>query len=531
MRSIKWFDYLAFALLVLIIILIPFIFCLYYDTPDDPRYIFLCSGSYTDKPCYELVYVGTLIGRLNVTLYNSFPAIEWYSVFYFTMSILAFVTMALLCLGKMKDAVCKYSVLILLTVIHIYLTLHPQFTMLATELGFASFHVMLFANANKKVYLWGIFLFFLGVQMRFAAVFIPYMIAFPLFLMNFSLKDKSFWLERSWLVGLLVVSFITLFADRITYSSDQWQSFIRYNSARQFIADNPCGDLLEGEIHDEEDRLAYELFYHYRLFDHKILTIEKIENYKRQLESKTWMTIRHNIRPYLLAYNDMGGKILLLLCLMLMVELVRHKKWMCLTILVSMVSMFLLANIYMMSTSYIKDRVALFSFVSLFMGIVYMSFYNIRYFRYVFFFMCFYFCCSYAKKDYDAAMVSLHERPLIDETERMLTQSKCSRVFLPTYTELTLEVFHTKESPIGKKGIIQGWMHIYPKLPPKYKSFTAFTDGLPLLVKKEDAGQIALIQRLLYLHYKKKTKAVILRQSRHYYFMKISDYSIEGTVL
>ena len=55
---------------IFIIAFIPFVFDVYYTTPDDPRYIALVSGAYTGTPEKELVYEGVILGLLESKLYS-----------------------------------------------------------------------------------------------------------------------------------------------------------------------------------------------------------------------------------------------------------------------------------------------------------------------------------------------------------------------------------------------------------------------------------------------------------------------------
>jgi hypothetical protein len=103
----------------------------------------------------------------------------------------------------------------------------------------------------------------------------------------------------------------------------------------------------------------------------------------------------------------------------------------------------------------------------------------------------------------------------------MIEKAKDSKVMLPVPTYLTPEAFHTSQSPIYTNSIIQGWMHFYPKADLRYQSFTAFTDGLPILVVKSSMDQLDIIQKLLKLHYGIDSKQVVLSESDNYCLVKI----------
>jgi hypothetical protein len=104
----------------------------------------------------------------------------------------------------------------------------------------------------------------------------------------------------------------------------------------------------------------------------------------------------------------------------------------------------------------------------------------------------------------------------------MIEKVKDSKVMLPVPTYLTPEAFHTSKSPIYTNSIIQGWMHFYPKADLRCQPFTAFTDGLPILVRKNAMEQLDIIQRLLKLHYDIDSRQDILDESENYYLVKIA---------
>ena len=172
---------LFFIVSVFFIALIPFGVDVYYTTPDDPRYIALVSGAYTGTPENELVFVGSMLGFFEAKLYSYFPDFEWYSIIYYIFTLLAFATILwqvlISSLGKWR----KIALAVLVLITQVYLSLTPQFTPLATQLGFASFVLLFSRNGGRKRFLLSLLLFLFAVQVRLAAAFIPYMIACPLF--------------------------------------------------------------------------------------------------------------------------------------------------------------------------------------------------------------------------------------------------------------------------------------------------------------------------------------------------------------
>ena len=295
----KKIHYISFFILTLIVAIIPFVCNIYYVTPDDPRYIGLVSGAYTGTPLKELVYIGTLLGGFEAWLYTLLPNYEWYSIIYYSCSLLSFCSLLYCSFHNNMHRLLKIAVITLLTILQIHLSLKPQFTTLATQLSFSSLVVFLNADKRRMHYLLCIFLFFLATQMRIAAAFLPYMVACPLLLRDFNHRNRAFWRKGIWLVGLLVVACITFSFDRINYKNDEWVNFNVTNDARAYIADNPLAETIASEITNPTDKIAFDLFYQYRIFDLNILTPEKIKQYQQICADRAVETIRYNIKQYL----------------------------------------------------------------------------------------------------------------------------------------------------------------------------------------------------------------------------------------
>ncbi len=511
-------------LLVSVIALISILFFqpIYFSAADDPRYIYLLSGVYTGSPCAEVVFIGYLFSTLCSWLYSMYLGIEWYTVIFYGLYLLSYTVISWHVLKwKPQKTFVKYVVAFSFFVFQIYLLLIPQNTILSIELSFASLVVMLNSECRYRKQLYGILLFFIGTQIRFSAAFIPYMIACPLFLCNFRWNDASWWKNRILLAGLIVVAAITFFTNKSAYSGEQWKEFNEYNEARGFLADNPIAGEMTSQIASQENRLAYDLFYRYRIFDWNILTLEKIKNYKKIYEDKRDEVIRRNIRPYMNAYRNMEGGWVLLVLVWVFFELLRRKKYYALINLIIVIALFLGANLFMMSTSFPKERVLLGSLMSFFFAVIYISHNYVKYTEILLVIICLIWGYRYMSLDYSTSRNHLSRNNEVKEVEQILGQCESEKVMLPVPTQLVPEVFHTSSSLIGKKSIIQGWLHIYPKADLSYQPFTSFVEGLPLLVKKNATEQIDILKTLLRLHYNINATHIILKESENYYLIRL----------
>ena len=511
-----------FFVSVLVIAFIPFFFDVYFTTSDDPRFIALVSGAYTGIPVKELIYEGVILGFLETKLYSFAPDFEWYSIVYYLCTLFAFVAIlwqVLICdFSKWK----RIAVVSLVLITQIYLSFKPQFTTLATQLSFASIILGISPNGGYKKNWLSILLFFIATQFRLAAALLPYMIAWPLFLKDMNLRSSMWWKEKIWLIGIILVVLVSYGADKYTYRSEEWKTFNDINDARGYMADNPMAVTYSSEIKNEEDRLAFDLYYRYRIFDLNILTPEKFDGYEQVFKARVFDTIRYNGRDYLRKYWNMGGWMVVLLSLWLLYEFIRKRHWFAIFLLGASIGMFALANLNMMSMSFAKERVMLCSYVALLFSMLCLVSVYSRNSRVIIIAVCAISSIQYICKDYECIRDTTTPRPIIAETEMMIEKVKDSKVMLPVPTYLTPEAFHTSKSPIYTNSIIQGWMHFYPKADFHCQPFTAFTDGLPILVRKNAMEQLDIIQRLLKLHYDIDSRQDILDESENYYLVKIA---------
>ena len=252
-----------------------------------------------------------------------------------------------------------------------------------------------------------------------------------------------------------------------------------------------------------------------------ILTSEKLQEYQKVFRQRTFDTIRFNGRPYLNAYWNMGGWMIVLLSLVLIIEFSRKRRWYLLSLLGVSLCMFALANMQMMSMSFVKEHVMLGSYVALLFVVLYFVSTYSRFSQSIIVAVCVISSIQYVCKDYQCIKEVIHRNPIIAETEQMIKKVKKSKVMLPVPTYLTPEAFHTSKSPIYTNSIIQGWMHFYPKADLNCQPFTAFIDGLPILVRKNAVEQLDIIQKLLKLHYGIDTSQKLVDESENYYLVKI----------
>ena len=512
---------LFFVVSALFIASIPFVFDVYYATCDDPRYIGLVSGAYTGTPMKELVYVGSLLGFLESKLYSSFPGYEWYSIFYYFFTLFAFSTIMWQVLIGKFNRLQKKVLAVLVLVTQVYLSLTPQFTTLATQLSFASLVLLLSNNGGKKRCWLSLLLFLFATQVRLSAAFIPYMIACPLFFKDIEIKSSQWLKERVWLLGIFFVAIVSFGAEKYVYRTAEWKSFNAINDARGYMADNPMVMDYPQEIKDEEDRLAFDLYYRYRIFDLNILTPEKLEKYQLVFKKRAFESVLFNSCDYLKSYFKMGGLLAVLLVLWLSYELIHKRNWLVLFLCGLSLFMFLLASVNMMSASYAKERVLLCTFMTFLFSLLFFINSYSRYSHCIIVTVCIIFSVQYLRKDYLKIKRDFDSKLIVAETEDMIERVNASKVMVTSSVYLIPEAFHTSNSPMLSNTILHGWIHCYPKADLQCQPFTALVDGLPILVTKETTEQLEIIQKLLIMHYGVRTEQIVEAESEHYYLVKL----------
>ena len=298
MKNKKIYNYILLGVLFVLLLILPFCVNIFFSQSDDQRSLFISSGAYNGTPCPYLVYEGYIYGTILSTLYKINNNIEWYSVMSWTLYLISFLTIGFSIIKLKTNELIKGLFLLTFSFLHFYMCIHPQFTILTSELAFASFALLIQAK-NKKYYATAFVLFFIATQIRTSAALLPYMILFPIFFLSNNYKKAIGSLSCLCIIG--IVSYAT---DNIMYNhTDEWKHFNTYNDARGLIADNPQSAKLLSTIENTNQKKKYELLVKYRFFDTNILTEKEIVDYANILKQQRLETIKINIHNYYQMYN------------------------------------------------------------------------------------------------------------------------------------------------------------------------------------------------------------------------------------
>ena len=476
----------------------------------------MVSGAYTSVPSSSLLYVGSLYGKFLAFLYEITTKIEWYSLIYYLLFIIAIVIFVrkLLNMGISKKIKC--IVWLILCITHIYMAISPQSTFLAADLSIASI-ALLYKYKNKKELMAALGVFFVATQLRLFGALMPYLIAFPIFFLD---GDVSFKNIKKYIApfGLcLLLSVVTYSVDAIKYNStSEWKAFKKFDAARCYIADNPLSNQLIDCTKTKEDKLSYELFQKYRIYDTNIMTVDKMVEYATLMKTYRLENIKGNIGSYKNFYMSFGLAWVIFYIICGVATLIYNKKGGKLLLLLAVMFLYLFANLFMMAQSEAKERALMGALFSLCFAVMVIVGKNMKHLGVcILIFACgmgFQFArhikqaysCIPAKKEY------------LEETETMLNSIPYKKIYMPTPTCIDPEAFHSSCSPIASRTIIQGWMQIFPESNPKYRHLTAFADGMPVLIRKNAKEQLFIIKELLEIHYGIRTELHTLKSSKNY---------------
>lgn len=509
-------KYIVLLLTVVLFVLIPCFINIFWSAADDPRYIFMVSGAYTGIPAGSLLYVGSLYGRFLAFLYGVTTKIEWYSLVYYLLFIIAIIIFVRKLFNIAISKKIKYIGWLILCITHIYMAISPQSTFLAADLSIASI-ALLYKYENKKEIITALGVFFVATQLRLFGALMPYLIAFPIFFLD---GDVSFKNIKKYIApfGLcILLSVVTYGVDAIKYNStSEWKAFKKFDAARCYIADNPLSNQLIDYAKTREDKLSYELFQKYRIYDTDIMTVDKMVSYASLMKTYRFKNIKNNASSYKNFYMSFGLAWVVFFIICGVISLKNNKEDRKVLLLLSVIVLFILANLFMMAQSEAKERALMGALFSLCFAVMVIVGKNMKTLGVcILIFACgmgFQFA-RHIKQSYSCIPAKME---YLEETEAMLGSVPYKKVYMPIPTCIDPEAFHSSCSPIAHKTIIQGWMQIFPESNPKYRHLTAFAEGLPILVRKDAREQIFIIKELLAIHYGINTKVNTLNSSKKY---------------
>lgn len=255
-------------------------FPIVYEINDDVAMRNVAAGVITGEPDAHLMFVKYLLGLVIAGLYRAIPGFDWYGITMIGTILFSFAMVLYRGFVSAKSALWKASytglVLLFFTCVGLQHIVAFQFTVVAAFAGAAGIFLFYTAESEDKFQIVleegiSVFLLLLCLLVR-ESVFI---MVLPMAALCFWAKYGTFDFKKKFPVVLKHLAVpITLFAgivlimgvEKVAYDSDEWETFLDYNSDRASIMD------YYGLLNYEENAEFY---------DSMALTPEEVENLQR----------------------------------------------------------------------------------------------------------------------------------------------------------------------------------------------------------------------------------------------------------
>ncbi len=203
-----------------------------YETNDDVGMMGIASGLLFHEPSEALVYTHVLIGSMLKHLYMGSHAVNWYSLYLYTIHFLCFSVLVCIFFQRMDSGLTLF--------------IRLQFTTTAFVALVSGVLLILHLSRREKnrpypALLLGVLLMVLGTMVREEVLYLVLLLSGPLLLLQF-FKHRS--VRMLIFTGMaLVLSLAAVGYDRIYYAQDEeWRDFLEYNRSRESIHGRPVPD-------------------------------------------------------------------------------------------------------------------------------------------------------------------------------------------------------------------------------------------------------------------------------------------------
>ena len=273
----KWFHLLMnAAIFALMAGLLP----IHFEANDDVAMCAIASGKYSGAPDGHIVYINALFGWLLAGLYSLTRAVEWYTVVFCVVQVVAMtgITYAFVTERKLHIAL-KVLLIVFLYVFWARIIIAFQFTT-TTGLLCASGCIALL-KPNRKWHWAGFLAIVVASLLRLQAAAMVGLLFAPMLLARL-LDDKKLF---SWLIVTLLLVFLGYVGDRLCYRSPEWKEYMEYNALRAYINDNPNADLAEWELPEGIDKDDYQML-HWFSVDPQVIDKEDLQAIKSVIRGR-----------------------------------------------------------------------------------------------------------------------------------------------------------------------------------------------------------------------------------------------------
>lgn len=209
-----------------------------FDSTDDVAMCYISNGHFFGKPEYHLVYINTIYGMLLSFLYSLVPYVEWYSISFLALHVLAFSVVDFFVLKNIKNRYLRLLLVCSCLVMWCRLIVGFQFTTTSGVLCLAGCMLLIGKHWDTKCF--GIILITVASLLRFNMAAFVGVVFCPIILYSYKLE----FIKYLYVLCLFILVLLCKFIDKINYQSPEWLTYTEYNHLRSGINDNPNANVL-----------------------------------------------------------------------------------------------------------------------------------------------------------------------------------------------------------------------------------------------------------------------------------------------
>lgn len=477
-----------FTVLTVIFWSIPCLFDITFSSIDDYSCLWILSGRYTGSITPMAPFIGYVHSVIISSLYAISDSLEWYSFAFFLIMYICFMLLSHLIFKAPLNRRSKIALLLLLLSVQIYFELRPHNGNIAIETSITSF-LLLYNSKHRAFRLIAYVLFFASTQMRLLAAFIPYMIAFPVYLFNVKQKKDIVKTALTFSI-ILLISGVTFLTNRSVYANDAaWNRFSEVNSIRGYIVDNPSNNDVYNVITNSKDSISYNFIEKTRIGDPHTLNVERLRPYVDYLKSRSVHTAISLVHWYYGDYKKIGIWVVMLLFVIVAYQITATKDKRSLLVFTLSTLMVFAGNFFLMSQSRPKERL-LIPFILMFTFVLCsIVTRNKRIKTIIIPLVCLSLSCFFAMRSIDGYTETKQLLCKQEQIESQLSRIPYDKVFACSISPYP-EIFDARKSVYGTKVYEGDWMMSTPLAPDGMIGIKPLVEGLPILIPADKTKDI-----------------------------------------
>lgn len=506
-KKFGWILLLSIILVCLLDALVPF----RYEDGDDVLMSLISSGVYSGQPNSHLIFIHMGIGGILKFLYQSFPSVEWYSVFLYFLQLIAFSWLITMIISLKKPFKRKFFFVLLIMPFFAVFFVWLQFSQVAGVLAITAVVSLLYFKRIR----WDAFLLILfSAMLRYEATLLILFLSSPFLIF----AEKSlFAIRKKGILDLLLLVLITVlvvFVDKKSHIGQEWSEFYTYNKLRGSLHDNY--NIYQVHNKNEPEMILFRSF----LIDEKVITLDYLQNFEEEVKS---LSFAKKIRTIEQLYTNKSIAVFMVIFLIfivfyLLAGLRKNKKM--LAFLCLIIGVF--AILAMFKT--IKFRVFA---LPILMLVVFIGFLNDHQkhlkqgylIKGLFVLMMGVFSYKFANAiKWTTDNFLIRNRNLAFQKEYLEKNPRKKLLLFGNHSQnaFTHPLFLSKNYPKNKI-IFSGWMAQNPLNNGKFDSFDYFIEGNGLFILKNVASGVAKnIERHIEKYYQTKVQHYYALENEHY---------------